>query len=78
VLSNNDPTKHLSSGGGASNEVQHIIGQNFFLKSDINFIHQLFYQTEFKPISQRQFETSEVKRILNRRHVIIRREKRTK
>jgi hypothetical protein len=43
---------------GASNQVQRIIGQNFFLKSGINFIIQLFYQTEFKPISKRQVETS--------------------
>jgi hypothetical protein len=35
------------------------------LKSDINFISQFFYQTEFEPISKRQFETSEVMRILN-------------
>jgi hypothetical protein len=33
--------------GGASNQVQGIIGQNFFLKSDINFLRQFFYQTEF-------------------------------
>jgi hypothetical protein len=32
--------------GGASNQVA-IIGQNLFLKSDINFIRQFFYQTEF-------------------------------
>jgi hypothetical protein len=45
-------------------------GQNFFLKSDINFISQFFYQTEFKPISKRQFETSEAMRILSIRFVI--------
>jgi hypothetical protein len=56
--------------GGASNQAQRIIRQNFFLISDINFIRQFFYQTEFKPISKRQFETSEVMRILNIRHVI--------
>jgi hypothetical protein len=56
--------------GGASNQVQHIIAQNFFLKSDINFISQFFFQTEFKPISKRQFGTSEVMCILNIRHVI--------
>jgi hypothetical protein len=55
---------------GASNQVQRIIGQNFFSKSDSNFIRQFFYQTEFKPISKRQFETSEVMRILNISQVI--------
>jgi hypothetical protein len=30
----------------ASNQVQHIIGQNFFLKSDIN-LQTDYYQTEF-------------------------------
>jgi hypothetical protein len=34
-------------GGGASNQVQRVIGQKFFLKSDVNFIRQFFYQTEF-------------------------------
>jgi hypothetical protein len=57
-------------GGGASNQAQHIIGQKYFLESDINFIRQFFFLTEFKPISKRQFETSEVMRILNIRHVI--------
>jgi hypothetical protein len=33
--------------GGASNQVQRIIDQKFFLKSDINFIRQFFYQTDF-------------------------------
>jgi hypothetical protein len=33
--------------GEASNHVQHMIGQKFFLKSDINYIRQFFYQTEF-------------------------------
>jgi hypothetical protein len=33
--------------GGAFNQVQRIIGQKFFLKSDINFMRQFFYQTEF-------------------------------
>jgi hypothetical protein len=33
--------------GGASNQVQRIIGLIVFLKSDINFIRQFFYQTEF-------------------------------
>jgi hypothetical protein len=55
---------------GASNQVQCIIGQKFFLKSDINFMRQFFYQTEFEPISKRQFETLEAMRILNIRHVI--------
>jgi hypothetical protein len=32
---------------GASNHVQRIIGQNFFLTLDINFIRQIFRQTEF-------------------------------
>jgi hypothetical protein len=32
--------------GGASNQVYRIIGENFFLKSDINFIGQFYYQTE--------------------------------
>jgi hypothetical protein len=69
---NNGATKHLSPRGGASNQAQRIIGQNFFLKSDINFIRQnLFCQTEFKPITKQQFETSEVIRILNIRHVIL-------
>jgi hypothetical protein len=45
--------------GGASNQVQRIIGQKLFLKSHSNFIRQLFYQTEFQPISKRQFETLE-------------------
>jgi hypothetical protein len=49
----------------ASNQAQQFIGQKFFLKSDINFIRQFFYQNEFKPIGKRQFETSEVMRILN-------------
>jgi hypothetical protein len=31
------------------------LGQKCFLKSDINFIRQFFYQTEFEPISKRQF-----------------------
>jgi hypothetical protein len=58
--------------GGASNQVQRIIGQNFFLQSNVDdFIRQFFYQTEFKPISKRQFETSEAMRILNIRHVIL-------
>jgi hypothetical protein len=56
--------------GGASNQVQRIIGQNFFLKSEINFIRQFFHQAEFKPISKSQFETLEVRRMLNIRHVI--------
>jgi hypothetical protein len=56
--------------GGASNQVWRIISQNFFLKTDINFIRQFLYQTEFKPISNRQFETSKVIHILNIRHVI--------
>jgi hypothetical protein len=51
--------------GGASNQVQRIIGQNFFLKSKMN------YQSEFYPICKRQFETSEAMRILNIRHVIL-------
>jgi hypothetical protein len=33
--------------GGASNQVWRIIGQKFFLKSDINFTREIFYQTEF-------------------------------
>jgi hypothetical protein len=56
--------------GGAFNQVQRIIGQNFFLKSDINFMRQFFYQTEFKLIIKLQFETSAVMRILNIRHVM--------
>jgi hypothetical protein len=35
----------------------------FFLKSVINFILEFFSQTEFKPISKRQFETSELMHI---------------
>jgi hypothetical protein len=38
--------------GGASNQVQRIIGQNFFLKLDINFIRPFFYQTQFQPINK--------------------------
>jgi hypothetical protein len=56
--------------GGASNQVRRIIDQNVFLKSDINFIRQFFYQTEFLPIRKPQFETSEAMRISNMRHVI--------
>jgi hypothetical protein len=55
---------------GVLNQVKRIIGQKFFLKSDINFIRQLLYQTEFKTISNRQFETSEAMCILKIRHVI--------
>jgi hypothetical protein len=44
----------------------------FFFKSDINFISQFFYQSEFKPINKRQFEPSEVMHIMNIRHVISR------
>jgi hypothetical protein len=57
---------------GASNEVQRIIDQKFFLKSDINVISQFFCKTKFKPISKRLFEFSEEMRILNIRHVITR------
>jgi hypothetical protein len=46
------PTNYVLE-GGASNQVQRIIGQNFFLKSDIDFIRQFFYQTEFWPLSKR-------------------------
>jgi hypothetical protein len=56
--------------GGASNQAQCIIGQNFFLKSDINFLRQLSYQTELQPMSKRQFGILEAMRILNIRHVI--------
>jgi hypothetical protein len=56
--------------GGATNQVERIIGQNFFLKSDIYFVGQFFYQTKFQSISIRQFETWEAMRILNIRHVI--------
>jgi hypothetical protein len=45
--------------GGASNQVWRIIGQNFFLKSDINFIRQFCYQTDFLPISECKFESLE-------------------
>jgi hypothetical protein len=65
------PNKYVLE-GGASNQVYRIIGQKFFLKSDINFIRQFFYQSEFKPSRKRQFETSEVIRILKIRHVIPR------
>jgi hypothetical protein len=61
----NQTTEHLNHRGGASNQAQRIIGQIFFFRSDINFIRQFFYQTEFKPISKHQFETSEMMRILN-------------
>jgi hypothetical protein len=33
--------------GAASNQVQRIIGQTLFLKSDINFKRKFFYQTDF-------------------------------
>jgi hypothetical protein len=56
--------------GVVSNHVERIIGRNFFLKSDINFIRQFVYQTVFLPIRKRQLETSEATRILNIRHVI--------
>jgi hypothetical protein len=42
----NDPTKPILE-GGASKQVERIIGQNCFLKSDIDFLRQFFYQTEF-------------------------------
>jgi hypothetical protein len=54
--------------GGVPNHVYRIIGRKFFLKSDIKY--QFFYQTESLPISKRQFETSEVMRILDIRHII--------
>jgi hypothetical protein len=38
VSAYNDATKYSSPRGGASNQAQYIIGQKFFLKSDINFI----------------------------------------
>jgi glycyl-tRNA synthetase alpha subunit len=47
----NDPTKNFSPRGATSNQAQRIIVQIVFLKSDINFIRQFFYQTELKPIS---------------------------
>jgi hypothetical protein len=56
--------------GGASNQVHRIISKKFFLKSDINFIRNFFYQTEFKLISKRQLETSEAMRILNKHNII--------
>jgi hypothetical protein len=56
--------------GWASNQVQRIIDQNFFLKSDINFIRQFFDQIKFKPISKHQFETTKAMRILNIRHIV--------
>jgi hypothetical protein len=39
--------KNYALEGGACKQVKRIIGQNFFLKSDINIIRQFFYQTEF-------------------------------
>jgi hypothetical protein len=66
----NQPNNYVLK-GRASNQVQRIIGQKFFLKTNINFILlQLLYQTEFQPISKHQFETSEAMRILNIRHVV--------
>jgi hypothetical protein len=44
----------------------------FFVQSGDSFIREFFYQSEFEPISKRQFVTSEVIRILNIRHVISR------
>jgi hypothetical protein len=69
-ISNKDGsvTETMTEEGGVSN--QRIISRKFFLKSDINFICQFFYQTEFWLISKRRFETSEAMRILNIRHVI--------
>jgi Zn finger protein HypA/HybF involved in hydrogenase expression len=44
------------------NQIQRIIGQKLFLKSDqLHTSILFFYQREFKPISKRQFETSKVK-----------------
>jgi hypothetical protein len=51
--------------------LERIIGQNFFLKSDINFIRQFFYQTKFYPISKRQFETSEAMRITLCYYIVV-------
>jgi hypothetical protein len=48
---NNDSNKNLSPRGVASNLAQRIIGQNFFLTSDMNFKRQFLYQTEFKQTS---------------------------
>jgi hypothetical protein len=63
-------TFYWSTGGEAENWSQRITGQKFILQADDNFICELFYQSEFKPISKRQFITSEVIRILNILHVI--------
>jgi hypothetical protein len=46
----------------------HFLDLNF-LQSNVDFIRQFFYQSKFKPISKRQFVTSEVIRILIMRHV---------
>jgi hypothetical protein len=40
-----------------------LIVQKFLLQSNVDFIHQFFYQSKFKPISKRQFVSSEVMRI---------------
>jgi hypothetical protein len=57
---------------GLKNYTLRIIGQKFILQSNVNFIRQFFYNSKFKPISKRQFVTSEVIRIFNIRHVISR------
>jgi hypothetical protein len=56
--------------GRASNQAQRIIGQKFFLISDISFICQKSYIKLYLNQSAIQFETLEVMRILNIRHVI--------
>jgi hypothetical protein len=61
-----DPTKNLSPWHSLK------LNTTIFLKSAFNFIRQFFYKSEFKLISKRQFETSEVKRTLNILHVIPR------
>jgi hypothetical protein len=64
----NYSTKSLSPIDGLL--IKHsIIGPKLFLKSNINFIRQFFYQSKFKPISKRHFETSEMMRIL--RHAML-------
>jgi hypothetical protein len=60
---NNGPTKFLSPDFKAG------FLRLGFQSIPANPCSEVFYQTEFKPIIKRQFETSEVMRIFNIRHV---------
>jgi hypothetical protein len=41
-MENHPPNQNCVIEGGASNQVQRIIGHKLFLKSDINFIRQFY------------------------------------